>query len=92
MSKFKITTADGLKFDIDSKQIEQMDIVENPDGSFQLIYEGRSYNIDVLEADQLQVEVDRVTGGREDRNQLVGTMIDRPMDLRLYTFGLHRRR
>jgi biotin carboxyl carrier protein len=53
MSKFKIRTTDGLSFDIDSGQIEKMDIIENKDGSYQLIYEGNSYTIEVLESNYL---------------------------------------
>lgn len=53
MSKFQITTADGLVFEVDSAQIDALDINKNKDGSFHLIHEGRSYNIEVLESDYL---------------------------------------
>lgn len=53
MSKYLITTADGLSFEIGLDQLEQLNIVENADGSFHLIYENRSFNIEVLESDYL---------------------------------------
>lgn len=53
MSKFKINTADGHSFEIDSAQLSELDVIENKDGTYNLLYEGKSYNVDVLEADYL---------------------------------------
>ena len=53
MSKFKITTTDGLSFDISGEAIDKLDIIKNADGSYNLIYHDKSYNVEVLEADYL---------------------------------------
>lgn len=53
MSKFKITTADGHSFDIESNELENLDIIDQSNGRYHLIYEGKSYTVDVLEADYL---------------------------------------
>jgi len=53
MSKFKISTTDGLTFDIDSSELDALDIVENKDGSYHLIIDKKSFNIQLLEADYL---------------------------------------
>jgi biotin carboxyl carrier protein len=53
MSKFKVDTADGLSFMISSSELDKLDIIENQDGTFHLIYENKSYNIELLEADYL---------------------------------------
>ena len=53
MNKYKITTTDGLSFDIHSEELKSYDIVENKDGTFHLIHDGKSYTVEVLEADYL---------------------------------------
>ena len=53
MSKFKISTTDGLTFDIDSSELDSLDIVENKDGSYHLIIDQKSFNIQLLESDYL---------------------------------------
>lgn len=53
MSKFTINTTDGLSFDIDSRELESLDIIEHSNGRYHLIFEGKSYTVDVLESDYL---------------------------------------
>lgn len=53
MSKFKISTTDGLTFDIESNELDALDIVENKDGSYHLIIDQKSFNIQLLESDYL---------------------------------------
>jgi len=53
MSKYKIHTADGLDFDVSSEQLEKLDIIENQDGTYHLIFENNSYNIELLESNYL---------------------------------------
>jgi len=54
MSKFKIDTTDGLSFEISSEELDQLDVIENEDGGFHLIYKDKSYNIEILESDYLK--------------------------------------
>jgi biotin carboxyl carrier protein len=53
MSKFTINTTDGLNFDIDSSDLESLDIIEQSNGRYHLIFEGKSYTVEVLESDYL---------------------------------------
>jgi biotin carboxyl carrier protein len=53
MIKFKINTTEGLSFDVDTDILENLDVVENQDGTYHLLFEGRSYNVQILEADYL---------------------------------------
>ena len=54
MSKFKADTADGLSFEISSEILDGLDITDNGDGSFHLIYNNKSYNIELLESNYLE--------------------------------------
>ena len=53
MSKYLIKTTDGLSFDVQSKDLEKLDMVEFKDGSIHLVYKNRSFNIEILESDYL---------------------------------------
>ncbi|HRQ30953.1 MAG TPA: hypothetical protein PLU49_12800 [Saprospiraceae bacterium] len=53
MSKFRILTDDGLNFELSETDIEQLDILENQDGTYSLIQNGNSYNIEIIRKDYL---------------------------------------
>lgn len=53
MSKFRILTDDGLNFELSEIDIVQLDILQNLDGTFSLIEDGTSYNIEVIRKDYL---------------------------------------
>lgn len=51
MADFIVKTADDLTFEIDKADVEGLDVIKNKDGSYNLIYENRSYNLNILRSD-----------------------------------------
>jgi len=49
MADYLVKTGEGLQFEIDKNQLKDLDIVKNNDGSFHLLYNNKSYNIEVLD-------------------------------------------
>jgi len=53
MSTYIIKTTDGHRFEVDTDQLNELDVIENKDGSFHLIFENRSFTVEILEEDHL---------------------------------------
>jgi len=51
MADFIVKTGEDLFFDINKSDIEDLDIIKNEDGSYNLIYENKSYHLSVVGSD-----------------------------------------
>jgi len=48
MADFIVKTGDNLTFEINRSDVEDLDIIQNEDGSYNLIYENKSYHLDII--------------------------------------------
>lgn len=53
MSKFEILTDDGLNLEVSQEDIEKLDFVKNQDGTYSLIENNVSFNIEIVRTDYL---------------------------------------
>ena len=50
MADFIVKTGDNLTFEINNPDVENLDIIQNNDGSFNLIYDNKSYLLDIIDS------------------------------------------
>jgi len=53
MSKYKVITEDGLNFDVTADELSKLDIIQNQGGTYSLIYQNNSYNVEIIRSDYL---------------------------------------
>ncbi|HEB62615.1 MAG TPA: acetyl-CoA carboxylase biotin carboxyl carrier protein subunit [Bacteroidetes bacterium] len=51
MADFIVKTGDNLTFEINNSEVENLDIIQNEDGSYNLIYENKSYHLDIINSE-----------------------------------------
>ncbi len=51
MADFIVKTGDNLTFEINNSDVEGLDIIQNEDGSYNLIYENKSYHLDIINSE-----------------------------------------
>lgn len=51
MADFIVKTNDDIVFEVNKSDIDDLDIIKNKDGSYNLIYENKSYNLSILKSD-----------------------------------------
>ncbi len=51
MAEFLVQTSEGFTFEIEKSDAENLDLLENEDGSYNLIYNNKSYTLSVIKSD-----------------------------------------
>lgn len=83
MADFKVTTSEGLNFEIDENHLDSLDLIKNDDGTYHVLYNNKSYNISILNRDLNQKKMLLAVNGRE-----IELTIKDSLDQKLEKLGL----
>lgn len=83
MADFKVTTSEGLNFEIDENHLDSLDLIKNDDGTYHVLYNNKSYNVSLINRDLNQKKLLLAVNGRE-----IELTIKDTLDQKLEKLGL----
>lgn len=64
MKKYAITVNDQNTIEIEKEQVNNLDMIPQPDGTYHLLYENKSYQIKILERDGAKKQLKLLVNGQ----------------------------